>query len=134
MKRPKTQSQESNFSKTFQAKKWEIFKIAQENQAISKRIQDCKPIYSVKNMEKTYQKNQEYMKKICEFPFIFETKKTEPKQKEGKENNGQNKPETSLQKTFTFFSKLHLDSSKPNSSIRHAYTANKSKYLFKNFS
>ncbi len=48
------------------------------------------------------------MKNICCFPFLFESKKSEAKPKEKEKKYEQN-----LQKTFTFFSKLHLDSSKP---------------------
>jgi len=64
------------------------------------------------------------MKNICSFPFIFESKKQEPKIKEKKEHNDPNH----LQKTFTFFSKLHLDSTKPSDNLnRKVATADKRK-------
>jgi hypothetical protein len=60
------------------------------------------------------------MKNICCFPFIFESKKQSPKLKD-------KKLEPNLQKTFTFFSKLHLDTSKPNDFLnRKVATADKS--------
>ena len=64
------------------------------------------------------------------FTIIFspksnkQVKSIEPKIKEKKEHNDPNH----LQKTFTFFSKLHLDSTKPSDNLnRKVATADKRK-------
>jgi len=80
-------------------------------------------MYTTKTFEKTYQKNQEYMKNICCFPLIFESKRPERKEKKTEAND--------LQKTFTFFSKLHLDSTKSlEDQNRKIATADKCMQIF----
>jgi len=67
------------------------------------------------------------MKNICNFPSIFEKKKVDT------EKSTKLSTQPSLQKTFTFFSKLHLDSSKAfeAGNERKIATADPSMYIYK---
>ena len=51
-------------------KKFEMIKIAQENQKFSKRLIEGKSFYSAKKLENDYAKNMYYKQKICLFPSI----------------------------------------------------------------
>jgi hypothetical protein len=53
-----------------QSKKWEIFKITQENQALIKRLNDRQSFYNTKTWEKDYDKKQKIKKNICMFPSV----------------------------------------------------------------
>jgi hypothetical protein len=112
-----------------QAKKWEIFRIAQENHLIKKRIVDIQPMINNRKFEETFKKNQEYMEKICYFPFIF--KKSENKKRSEISSSKERDFNSNAQKTFTFFSKLHLDSKnleETNTRVtKTAYSTNKRK-------
>lgn len=82
-------------------------------------------MYPVKDFERTFQKHQEYMKKICYFPFIFDNKRQERKHTHTSKEDKYDE----FKKTHTAFSKLHLDSTKQNDGFsRNAFTANKRKY------
>lgn len=50
--------------------KWEILKIAQDNQSLLKRLNDRQSFYDTKSWEKDYEKSQIYKKNICIFPSI----------------------------------------------------------------
>jgi hypothetical protein len=51
-------------------KKYEIIRVAQENQHMLKRIQERSSFYNVDKWERDYQKNQYYKKNHCVFPCI----------------------------------------------------------------
>jgi hypothetical protein len=53
-----------------QAKKYDYFKISQENQYLLKRLNDRNSFYDIKMWEKDYDKSQKYKKNICVFPSI----------------------------------------------------------------
>ena len=53
-----------------QAKKYDYFKISQENQYLMKRLNDRNSFYDTKTWERDYDKSQNYKKNICAFPPI----------------------------------------------------------------
>ena len=53
-----------------QAKKYDYFKISQENQYLLKRLNDKDSFYDTRTWEKDYDKSQSYKKNICAFPPI----------------------------------------------------------------
>lgn len=48
--------------------KWKIFKIAQDNQLMLKRLHEAQTSYNHVKYQKDYKKSQYYKKNICEFP------------------------------------------------------------------
>lgn len=53
-----------------QTRKWDLFKITQENQHLLKRLNERQSLYNSNKWEKDYDKSQTYKKNICVFPSI----------------------------------------------------------------
>lgn len=66
-KKPKYKLKKDTYSQT---KKYDYFKITQENQYLLKRLYDKNSFYDVKSWEKDYDKSQKYKKNLCVFPSI----------------------------------------------------------------
>ncbi len=58
-----------------QSRKWDLFKVAQDNQHFVKRLNEKQSFYNTQKWEKDYEKSQTYKKNICVFPVLnFENK------------------------------------------------------------
>jgi hypothetical protein len=53
-----------------QNRKWDLFKITQENQHLLKRLNERRSLYNARSWEKDYEQSQNYKKNICMFPSI----------------------------------------------------------------
>lgn len=55
---------------TSQTRKWELYKITQDNQHLLKRLNERESFYNTKKWERDYNKSQIYKKNICLYPSI----------------------------------------------------------------
>lgn len=61
--------EKSSLNKDF--RKRELIRIAQENQALFKRLQDRRPNYHTKRFYAEYQSSVQFLKNICEYPLVL---------------------------------------------------------------
>lgn len=62
-------SEKNSLNKDF--RKRNLIKIAQENQALFKRLQDKQPSYRVGQFNEEYQSSIQFLKNICEYPLVL---------------------------------------------------------------
>jgi len=58
-------------SMTKDARKHELIRITQENQAILRRIQTTQPVYNHQQWEEAYRRNELYLRNACEYPMVL---------------------------------------------------------------
>lgn len=58
-------------SMTKDARKHELIRITQENQAILRRIQCTQPVYNHMQWEESYRRNELYLRNACEYPVVL---------------------------------------------------------------
>jgi E3 ubiquitin-protein ligase TRIP12 len=58
-------------SMTKDARKHEMIRITQENQAILRRIQTTQPVYNHQQWEESYRRNELYLRNACEYPMVL---------------------------------------------------------------
>ena len=56
------------------SRKRELIRIARENQAMLKRLQEKQPNYHAKKFDEEYQSNIQFLKNICEYPLVLNRK------------------------------------------------------------
>jgi hypothetical protein len=58
-------------SMTKDARKHDLIRITQENQAILKRIQTAGPVYNHLQWEESHRRNEQYFRNACEYPVVL---------------------------------------------------------------
>jgi len=56
------------------SRKRELIRIARENQAMLKRLQEKQPNYHTKKFDEEYQSSIQFLKNICEYPLVLNRK------------------------------------------------------------
>lgn len=76
-KSPETRKQNTVYARSLEKakaksekEKWKIFKIAQDNQSMLKRLHDAQTSYDHIKYQNDYKKSLYYKKRICEFPEV----------------------------------------------------------------